>query len=207
MHPSSRLPGLRAWAWIALVLGSGCAPIAPYQIDIQPPSEALIPPSGGLVSYESTLADFWNRVSTHCSRITYGMAVEIDQRQRRQSGMSRWLLGIGSLAGLAVTVYSGIDDSPNKGVVIPLSAISGSALISAFPSFSSDARAETLRERQSTIETRRRAAVEALGAIEGELLELALLEDEGAQAEKEIEIMPYEERLRSALVAWLESCR
>ena len=191
-----------------VLVGSGaCTPIQPYSITLAPPEAALVPPSGGLVAYEETLAEFWTRVSTRCTAVSHAIAVEIDQRQRRQATLKRWLLGIGSAAALGATVYTGIESQPEKNVVIPLSAISGSALVSAFPALSEDARVLTLRDRLAAIEAQGRSAVEVLGALEDQLLELSLLKDESAEAAKYVEIASFETRLRGALVSWSEACR
>lgn len=210
----------------AMALGlSACAPIPTYSVTTPIPQESLLPPSAALAEYTSGqgLALQLERTTRQCVVVRHAIAKELDQRDRRLTARQQWLLGIGSFAALAVTVYSGVEKEPESGVLIPLGAVSGTALVSAIPTLGKDDRADVLREKLGALRAHENAVVEAFNALERGLLELGILREqkslmpdaatnERREIDRQIqdtfvELASLQAMLRNALTGLADQCR
>ena len=207
----------------AVIMLSACASIQPYSVSVPIPAKTLLPASAELNEYTQNtgLSAQLERTTTFCGQIKQAIAKEIDAREKRLTTRRSVLLLIGSAAALGTTVYSGIQDTPDKKVVVPLSAISGSALLTAVPSLGKDERAEALREKLSAVKGKEASAIEAWNALERGLLDVSLLKGQQNKLKagtdgwdktqtdldrKYVEIAPIEDRLRAALASLSNEC-
>src|SRR5262245_25399556 len=161
-HQSTRRPDMRLISTlVAIVLTVACA-VRPYSVTIRVPADTLLPPSHELDSYTSSsgLSLQLQRSTAYCGQTKQAIAREIDQRDRRALARRSTLLLIGSAAALASTMYSGVQDQPDKRIVVPLSAISGTTLLTALPSLGKDERADALREKLTAVKAKEAAAIE-----------------------------------------------
>ena len=216
---------LRSKALIGALIVSvaGCASIPPYSVTVPPSTTSLLPPSKQLADYTDDvgLSLQLDRTTTFCGVVKQRIASEIDQRDRRLTTRKSVLLLLGSAAALSVTIYSGIQDTPKKEVIVPLSAISGGSLLTVLPSLGKDERSDALREKLATIKVREGAVIESWNALERGMLGVSLLkghlEDaaKGSTAAGQVqmdleakynELAPIEERFRTALAALANDC-
>jgi hypothetical protein len=138
-----------------------------------------------LLRYDSTLASSWDRCMFQSAARRQELGREIDKAGRRMSVLKTVLLVIGSSAGLANTIYSGIEANPRKGVVVPLGAISGTALLTLIPGQGRE-QAETLLKQKIAIEAAEKEALDKINTLENTLIKRAILvekKDESKQAE------------------------
>lgn len=219
-------------ALVAAALLCGCASIKPYSlVEIVPDTlgvHVIMPASGNLQSYDSGLATQWDRTFNYCYQRKKAVSAEIDQRERRLTSVRTWLLGFGGVAGLASTVYSGIKQDPRKDVIIPLSVVSGTALITLLPSFSQDERLEALKQRLDHLRAREQVAVNYYNDVELTLSTIGLeqarldpdqpsyLEDLAEEQEQAIrqhivalhsQYEALSAKLRTALVEWANAAQ
>jgi hypothetical protein len=206
-----------------LCVTAGCTSIVPYSVRVATPNHTLLPPSAQLTQYTESvgLSAQLERSTAFCGHVKQMIAKEIDERAKRLSTRRSVLLLIGSAAALGTTIYSGIEDTPDKKIVVPLSAISGSALLTAIPSLAQDERAEALKEKLAAVKAKEGIAIEAWNALERGLLDVSLLRGRQESLQKGsddwrsiqtdldrkyVEIAPIEDRLRGALASLSNEC-
>lgn len=223
------------------LLAIGCASIAPYNARIATNEKISsmsaapgLPTPTGLEEYGAGVEKQWTETARRCTQVEIAIAGEIDDRQRRLTFTKRLLLGIGSVAAIATTIYTGITEDPKKEVIVPLAAIGGTAVATAIPALTEDDRVSQLQEKLIKINAAESVAIARLNAIEDKLHDRALLWNpivrdtvniqyaEGEQRDsiqvhldslylefelQEKSITPFEFELRSALAAWYDVCK
>ena len=206
---------------IAALAIPGCSSVPPYSRALSPPDVTLVPPSTSLAQYdEKGLSAQLERTTMYCGRVKQALAREIDERNQHSTAVHQWLVGTGSVAGIATTIYSGVAKKPHKEVVVPLGAISGTSLVSALPSFGKDDRAEALQQKIATIRAKENAVLAALATMEHGMTDLGLLNMQLGRAptkadsqtvllakeKKYVELQPAEDQLRGGLLALANEC-
>jgi hypothetical protein len=206
-----------------VVLLAACGTIKPYTVIVPAPDSTLLPASAELARYtkKGGLTIQVERTTLYCGKVKQAIASELDHRSRRNSATKRILLLIGSAAALATTVYSGLKENPSKNVIVPLGAITGTALLTALPSLTEDERAGTLRDKLAAIKSKEGVVVDNLNAMEKGLLDLGLLQlqiGDSATSKAEVEqlkkdrlamyseIAPLEDHLRTSLSSLANEC-
>jgi hypothetical protein len=152
-----------------------CSAIQPYSLTkIEPDTNntiVLMPATGFIMGYDSTLAVQWNRTYNHCAQIKRAIVKEIDERERKLISRKNILLGFGGITALSNTLYSGIVETPKREITTPLGLVSGTAIISMLPSFTQDKRLGYLQEKLENIKTIEYRALIGLNEIEKVLTE------------------------------------
>ena len=182
-----RIAGARCFLPSVAILifhAAACAPVSSYQSLLPPPTAPLSPPSAAFIAYthNAGLSVQWVSVTHRCDQARAFILQEIDARERRQMRLQRTLLTIGSAVALGATIYNGVTTKPRKEVTVPLSALTGGALVTAFPALAKDERSSALRDKYNLLNTEQAAAVASIGRLEAIVLQAALLEARAGDA-------------------------
>ncbi len=168
------------------------------EIDVKPDVNntiVLTPAPQNVTYYDSTISVNWERTYNHCAQVKKAVLKELGERTDRVASRKTLLLSIGGLSSLANAIYSGVKDTPNKNVTIPLSIISGTALLSFLPSLIDDDRVELLRQKIKNLNDFQVKAELAMINLDKNLTEKALLEYQFNNTDKEKD----KEKIRSKI--------
>jgi hypothetical protein len=148
---------------------------------VKPDSDSvyvITPTPKNVTAYDSSIAKQWQRTFNHCSQTRKAIAIELSQRKERVSGRRSLFLSIGGLAGLANAIYTGIQDDPKKDITVPLSIISGSALLTFLPSLIEDERVEMLSNKLERLNDLQIKAENALYNLDTEVSVIGKLQEQ-----------------------------
>lgn len=174
---------------LSSVLWFGCAAFSTIDrysdVQVRPDKDhvvVLAPAPTNVLIYDSTTAQHWERTYNHCAQVKKAVTVELGQRESRVSSRRALLLGIGGLSGLANSIYTGVQNQPDKGVTVPLSIVSGTALLTFLPSISDDDQIPLLKAKLAQLNTLQVKAEEALTNLDNKLTAKAVLDQDRREA-------------------------
>ncbi len=160
----------------------------------------LTPAPRNVFIYDSTTAQHWERTYNHCAQIKKAVAVELGQRECRVSSRKTILLSLGGLGGLSNAIYSGIKSQPEKGVTVPLSIISGTALLTFLPSISDDDQIPLLKSKLDKLNALQSKAEQCLTNLDNKITEKALLEQDLRDATTDDKKNSLKEKIKDAVI-------